>query len=100
MTARNLELRNGSFVRKPALQPQNFAAPLINDRFSRGIAAVAGCVPRPKDGLCKHRYLRIAAISASRSERRLSALRSFGLQKFRRKFSLASDLRGQNVALL
>ncbi|WP_278921943.1 hypothetical protein [Pseudophaeobacter profundi] len=42
--------------RSAALQPQNFAAPLINDRFSRGIAAVAGCVPRPKDGLCKLRF--------------------------------------------
>jgi hypothetical protein len=30
--------------RNAALQPQNFAAPLINDRFSRGIAAVAGAL--------------------------------------------------------
>ncbi len=41
------------FVRSADLQPQNFAAPLINDRFSRGIAAVAGCVPRTKDGLLR-----------------------------------------------
>ena len=58
---------NGNFVRTTALQPQNFAAPLINDRFSRGIAAVAGCVPRKKYGLCKVRKLRTADLGAQRS---------------------------------
>ena len=53
---------NWCFVRSAALQPPNFDATLINDRFTRGIAAVEGCVPRPKGSLCKGRSLRIAAI--------------------------------------
>ena len=55
--------------RSAALQPQNFAAPLINDRFSRGIAAVLGCVLRPKGGLCKGHLLRFVAIGEGRSIR-------------------------------
>lgn len=54
---------NVNKVREAALQLSHFAAPLINDRFSRGIAAVIGCIPRSKDGLCKCRYLRKADVA-------------------------------------
>lgn len=50
--------------RAAAVQPSIFAAPLINDCFSRGSAAVEGCVPRLMGGLCKGRDLRIAAVDA------------------------------------
>ena len=54
-------------VRTAAVQPQKIAAPCINDRFSRGTAAVEGCVSRPKGRLCKGRFLRIADLGAQRS---------------------------------
>jgi hypothetical protein len=54
------------FVRTAAVQPQKIAAPCINDRFSRGTAAVEGCVPRPKGELCKGRFLRIADVAQVR----------------------------------
>jgi hypothetical protein len=46
--------------RTAAVQAQKIAAPSINDRFSRGIAAITGCIPKPKGGLCKVRFLRLA----------------------------------------
>ena len=60
------------FVRTAAVQAQKIAAPSINDSFSRGIAAITGCIPKPKGGLCKVRFLRIAALDGGHStERRL-----------------------------
>lgn len=77
--------------RTAALQLQDFAAPLINDRFPRGIAAVAGCVPRPKDGLCKLRYLPIAAACANLRECRLSCTSGGTLGELQHALHLGSQ---------
>jgi hypothetical protein len=58
--------QTAALSRTAAVQPQKIAAPCINDRFSRGTAAVEGCVPRPKGELCKGRFLRIADVAQVR----------------------------------
>ena len=60
-------LAEGGFVRSAAAQAQKIAAPCINDRFSRGIAAVEGYVLRSKGGLCKVHKLRRAVARANMS---------------------------------
>ncbi|WP_159090064.1 hypothetical protein [Ruegeria sp. Alg231-54] len=55
------------FVRSADICTQKLVAPLINDRFSCGNAAVVGIVNRLKVGLCKGRYLRKAAVGAFHS---------------------------------